>query len=294
MIEKRILVVEDAAAIAQVIANVLISEGYEVSIAGNGKEALEIYGKKPFPIVITDIEMPHMDGVELIDHLNKRQDAPLIFVVTSHNEPSLIIDIMKKGIYDYMVKPLDIDNLPVKIKNAFESLELKKNISIIEKEKLIRLEQQLDWYRWMERTRNKEDLDISNMEKSFLHRLQTIFNQGSGFGNLVAVIDILALSAKEDGEHYKIKKEIIDILKENKEKAQLGLDLIQEIDTIANSSMDSEKVTLSDYYKLIRKSVAESEKNARVKSQNIILSEIKLGHQDYFININKKYNKNTL
>lgn len=294
MVEKRILVVDDSPAISKLIAGKLMEEGYEVTLSPNGKDALKLYRDNPFPVVIADIEMPVMNGIELVDRLNEFQDPPLIFIETCHEEPSVIIDIMKKGVYDYLVKPIDVDGLPLKIKRAFESLDMKRNIAVIEREKMIRLEQQLDWYRWMERARNKEEIDIHNLEKSFLHRLQTIFNQGSGFGNLVAIIDILTFSAKEDGEYYLIKKDLIDMLKSNKQKTQSALEVIQEIDTITHNPIELEKVGINEFYELIQDAIKDSGPNADVRNHGIILNDIKLSHKDSVIDINKKYFKSAL
>ncbi len=289
MIEKRILVVEDASSVAIMIADVLESEGYDVSIAENGKLALEKFNENPFPLVITDIEMPVMDGIELVGHLNKFPVPPMIFVETSHKDPSLIVDLMKKGVYDYLVKPIDVDGLPIKVKRAFEALELKRNMAVVEKEKMIRLEQQLDWYRWMERSRSKEDIDSDTMDKSFLHRLQTVLNQGGGFGSLVTIIDILTSSAKEEGEYYLIKKNLIDMLKDNKDMAQKALSVIQEIDTISHADINTEKISIDEFYKLVDSIVKESKTNASMKNQKIILSEMQSLHEDIKIEVNKKF-----
>ncbi|MCU0822119.1 MAG: response regulator [Spirochaetes bacterium] len=289
MIDKRILVVDDAPAIAKIIADKLRSEDYEVTTAQNGEEALDLYKDNPFPLVIADIEMPVMGGNELIDHLNQFSNPPLIFIITSHKEPNVIIDIMKKGVYDYMVKPFDIEGLPLKVKRAFEVIDMKRNIAVIEKEKMVRLEQQLDWYRWMERARTKDDIDIHNLDKSFLHRLQTIFNQGSGFGNLIAIIDLLTYSAKEDGNYYLIKKDLIDMLKSDKEKTRRALEIIQEIDEITHNDVELDKIAIGDFHELIKQGIADSGRLSGLRNQRIILNDVQLSHREEYLDVNKKY-----
>lgn len=289
MLEKRILVVDDSPAITKMIADKLKFEDYEVSTAQNGKEALKLYRENPFPLVIADIEMPVMDGNELVDNLYKFNNPPLVFIITSHQEPGVIIDIMKKGVYDFLVKPFDIEGLSLKVKRAFEVIDMKRNIAVIEKEKMVRLEQQLDWYRWMERARSKDDIDIHNLDKSFLHRLQTIFNQGSGFGNLIAIIDLLTFSAKENGNYYLIKKDLIDMLKSDKEKTRGALEVIQEIDIITHNDIELERIPVGEFHKIIVRVINDSEKYANIKNQRIILNDVQLGHKDEFVDINKKY-----
>jgi signal transduction histidine kinase len=196
---------------------------------------------------------------------------------------------MKKGVYDYIVKPFDIEGLPLKVKRAFEVIDMKRNIAVIEKEKTVRLEQQLDWYRWMERSRSKEDIDIHNLDKSFLHRLQTIFNQGSGFGNLLSIIDLLTFSIKEDGNYYLIKKELIDMLKSDKEKTGGALEVIQEIDIITHNDIELERITIHEFCELIKQVIKDSENISNIRNQRIILNDVQLSHKELFININIKY-----
>ena len=289
MIDKRILVVDDAPAILKLIADKLRSEEYEVATAQNGKEALRLYKENPFPLVIADIEMPVMDGNELVDNLNNFNNPPLVFIITSHKEPNVIIDIMKKGVYDYLVKPFDIEGLPLKVKRAFEAIDMKRTIAVIEKEKTVRLEQQLDWYRWMERARTKDDIDIHNLDKSFLHRLQTVFNQGSGFGNLIAILDLLTFSVKEDGNYYLIKKELIDMLKRDKEKTRGALDVIQEIDIITHNDIELERISVYEFFELIKNVINDSENNSNIRNQRIIHNEVQLSHKEEYVDINKKY-----
>ncbi len=289
MSDKKILVVDDSPAVLKMISDKLRYEEYEIVTAQNGRDALRLYKENPFPLVIADIEMPVMDGNELVDNLNKFNNPPLVFIITSHKEPNVIIDIMKKGVYDYLVKPFDIEGLPLKVKRAFEVIDLKRNIAVIEKEKTVRLEQQLDWYRWMERARSKDDIDIHNLDKSFLHRLQTIFNQGSGFGNLIAIIDLLTFSAKENGNFYLIKKDLIDMLKSDKEKTRRALEIIQEIDIITHNDIDLERIPLTGFYDLINQVICDSGKISNIRNQRIILNDVQFSHREEFIEINKKY-----
>lgn len=289
MYEKRILVVDDAETAARYIRNKLESVGYNVTTAQNGRIALQIFRENPFPVVITDIEMPEMDGIELVENLNKFPNPPVIFIETSHSEPSVIIDLMKKGVYDYLLKPIDIEGLPLKVKSAFESAEMKRHLSIIDKEKIIRLENQLEWYRWVERYKNKDVRDQKTGDRSLFHRLQTVFNQGTGFGTLVGIIDILSSSAVKEDRNYVIDAEILDLLIDNAEKAKQGLSVIKEIDIIAHKEIDTERISFIEYYDFLKEIANDFRETALKKNQEILLSEISDIKVDGAVDLNKKY-----
>ena len=76
---------------------------------------------------------------------------PIIIVTTNKKDPELIIDIMKKGIFDYILKPVDMADLLLKLTRAFEIYEMKRISDIAQKEKVIRLENNLEWYKFGEK-----------------------------------------------------------------------------------------------------------------------------------------------
>ena len=96
MNNKKILIVEDDPDSLNLIKDLLESEGYDVTTAQNGQEAFDLFMGNPFLVVITDINMPIMDGNDLVTKLksNVTGTEPAIIVETVHNEPQYIIDIM--------------------------------------------------------------------------------------------------------------------------------------------------------------------------------------------------------
>ena len=124
--DRSILVVEDDERSSQLLKDVLEGSGYNVVLASNGKEAQSILEKRNFPLVITDLEMPEVNGQELIRHLSNSGNDAEIIVETCHNESEVIIDVMKNGIYDYLIKPIDLNELLLKVQRAIESAYLKK------------------------------------------------------------------------------------------------------------------------------------------------------------------------
>jgi two-component system, NtrC family, nitrogen regulation response regulator NtrX len=131
----KILVVDDERSIRSTLREILEYEKYTVVDAADGKEALEQTGKNEFDVILCDIKMPGMDGMELLDHLLDTTDTPVI-MISGHGNIDTAVEAIKKGAYDYIAKPLDLNRLLVTIRNAMdrsslitETRKLKRKVS---------------------------------------------------------------------------------------------------------------------------------------------------------------------
>jgi two-component system, OmpR family, KDP operon response regulator KdpE len=111
----RILVVDDEVQITRVLRAALQSSGYEVVVAGNGVEAITQYLENPPDLVITDLSMPEMDGVELTREIRQRAATPII-VVSVRNQESAKIQALDEGADDYITKPFGIQELLARVR----------------------------------------------------------------------------------------------------------------------------------------------------------------------------------
>jgi DNA-binding NtrC family response regulator len=117
-IPKHMLVVDDEKSMRDLLAEYLTEYGYQVTCAANGREALELYRQGKFDIVLSDLCMEPMDGLELL-HKIKMIHADAIFImITGHPSIQSSIEVIKKGARDYITKPFDIDEIKVKIERA--------------------------------------------------------------------------------------------------------------------------------------------------------------------------------
>jgi two-component system response regulator FlrC len=114
-----VLVVDDQPAFRRLLVRVLVDDGYQVTEARDGREALELARKTPFHLVLSDIRMPGLDGVELLDKLQAEVPATLVVLLTAFGSVPAAVDAMKKGAFDYLTKPLaDPDELRVVVARA--------------------------------------------------------------------------------------------------------------------------------------------------------------------------------
>lgn len=122
--KKRILVVDDEKPIRELIQLVLKEEGFEAETAGNGKEALSFMEKESFPLVITDLKMPEMGGLQLLSEARKRWPETMFIIITAYASIETAIEALRKGAYDYLIKPLDLEDVILRIKRVFDHREL--------------------------------------------------------------------------------------------------------------------------------------------------------------------------
>jgi DNA-binding NtrC family response regulator len=130
----RILVVDDEQIIRESISFVLTNEGYAVSEAANGREAYEKVLAEPFDLIITDIEMPEMKGIELLDNVLKVNPQCQVVIITAYGSIETAIAALRKGASDYILKPLEFDEMLLKIGRLIEHKKLATENQILRRE----------------------------------------------------------------------------------------------------------------------------------------------------------------
>lgn len=122
----RILIAEDEEITLKHLVNTLKKEGYEVLGVKNGREALERLSSDRYDVLITDIKMPEMNGIELLEKAKERDNEIEVLIITGFGSIGSAVEAMKKGAYEYITKPFDLDELILKVKNLHERKLLKK------------------------------------------------------------------------------------------------------------------------------------------------------------------------
>jgi DNA-binding NtrC family response regulator len=130
----RVLLVEDEINMAKTQARILRRRGYVVSTAGNGREALRQLDATPFDIVITDLKMPVMDGMQLLRHMNIEERGCAVIVLTGHGTIESAVEAMQCGAADYLTKPCNPDALLIKVEQLLETRRLRQEVSQLRRE----------------------------------------------------------------------------------------------------------------------------------------------------------------
>jgi two-component system, cell cycle response regulator len=121
----RILIADDEETLRTVIQQVLASDGHEITTAASGEEALEHFRREPFPIVISDILMGSMTGLELLEEVKRIEPDTAFVVMTSHASLETATTALRAGAYDYLTKPFeDLDMISAVVGRAIEKIRL--------------------------------------------------------------------------------------------------------------------------------------------------------------------------
>lgn len=120
----KILIVDDEKPIRDSLKMVLDDEGYTTDVAGDGEEALHKIQAENFDIVITDIKMPKLDGIQLLETTSKISPETFFMIMTAYASVKTAIDALRQGAYDYSIKPIEFDDLILRVKRLVEYKKL--------------------------------------------------------------------------------------------------------------------------------------------------------------------------
>lgn len=128
---KSILIVEDEEVLRQSLGELLVDEGYEVHQAEDGKEAFDFILKQPVDLILTDIRMPNMDGVELLAKLQQTAPQTPVIILTAYGTVESAVAAMRSGAHDYLLKPVNFDEVLLKIERAIEFGDMNRTTKVI-------------------------------------------------------------------------------------------------------------------------------------------------------------------
>jgi DNA-binding NtrC family response regulator len=129
----KILVIDDERSIRNTLKDILEYEKYEVDLAEDGKKALEIVKNVEYDIVLCDIKMPGLDGIEVLEQLQKLTPDTPVIMISGHGNIDTAVESIKKGAYDFIEKPLDLNRLLITIRNGMDKSTLVNETKILKK-----------------------------------------------------------------------------------------------------------------------------------------------------------------
>jgi putative nucleotidyltransferase with HDIG domain len=124
----KILIVDDEKIVYSVVARRLAKEGYPCVIANNGKEALGYFYKDNFSLIISDIRMPEMDGLELLKNVKAVRPNTMFIIMTAHPEIDLAVEAIRMGVTDYIIKPVDLELIVFSVNKALEQKKMEEEL----------------------------------------------------------------------------------------------------------------------------------------------------------------------
>ena len=131
----RVLVVDDEQDIREGSERILKRIGFDVATAERGDMALESFSTRPAAIVLLDLKMPGMDGMEVLKHLREKDESVLVIVITGYATVETAIQAMKQGAYDFISKPFEPDQMRIVVNRAAEKIRLTRETESLERER---------------------------------------------------------------------------------------------------------------------------------------------------------------
>ncbi|MCX6232544.1 MAG: sigma-54 dependent transcriptional regulator [Bacteroidetes bacterium] len=128
----KILVIDDEKSIRNTLRDILEYEKYSVDDAADGMSALELLKENKYDIILCDIKMPQMDGIELLEKMLPITDAPVV-MISGHGTIETAVEAIKKGAYDYIAKPLDLNRLLITIRNGLDKSTLVAETKVLKR-----------------------------------------------------------------------------------------------------------------------------------------------------------------
>ena len=128
-----ILIIDDEKAIRKTLGEILSYEGYKMDEAGDGEEALKKFREKAYDVVLCDIKMPKMDGIEFMERAREANPDVPIIMISGHGTIDTAVEAVKKGAYDYISKPPDLNRLLITIRNAMDKTSLVTETKVLKR-----------------------------------------------------------------------------------------------------------------------------------------------------------------
>ncbi|NKB87432.1 MAG: response regulator [Acidobacteria bacterium] len=130
----RILIVDDEQSMREMLSYALDNEGWEVLTAADGAAAAVALQTEPVDVVVSDIRMPGMDGLELLRHVTDSAPQTSVILMTAHASTDTAIEALRLGAYDYVTKPFDVDELKISVRRALDEQALRRDNQLLRQE----------------------------------------------------------------------------------------------------------------------------------------------------------------
>ena len=129
----KILIIDDERSIRNSLKEILADEGYDVDVAENGSQGCDMVEKEKYSVIFCDIKMPEMDGMEVLDRMTQMGVDSAVIMISGHGDIDTAVECIKRGAFDFIQKPLDLNRILITIKNATEKVSLVKETKILKK-----------------------------------------------------------------------------------------------------------------------------------------------------------------
>ncbi|TGK05714.1 hybrid sensor histidine kinase/response regulator [Leptospira selangorensis] len=248
----KILIIEDSPEIALVYDHFCRKMNWDFDIASNGIEGMRkvLSAPKPYAVYLVDLVMPEQDGPSFIRDLKERDPNAIIIVQSSLEAPEKIIEVMKLGVFDYLVKPIKKEDFDRAIILALQYNNLRAFQADVERSNRNVLKEQLDWLTYKESLRKSDENSLS---LSTIKSLNTSFSQGSGIGAILSLLDLLKMGHQATENGALVSNEILNLLYASQDILRKQLGALSTILSLASEQAKMETILIGDLVHILTK-----------------------------------------
>ncbi len=239
-----ILVLDDEKDILDTYKEILSIMGIPFELFQNGHNALASFKSKKFSIVITDLDMPQMHGITFIQRIKEIQNNILILVGSGMDDPVTIIEVMKLGVFDYILKPFHFDQLQKVIIRTLEYYYQKEQEKLQTLYAAEKLKAQIEWLNYKESARLR---DTHHSTLRNLHDMKNSFLEGASIGSIMTMIYMIRDSMQKTENGYLVDKDLLDTLIECNETCNHQFEGIYNITQILEANMQLKEMTCEEF-----------------------------------------------
>ncbi|WP_167884166.1 hybrid sensor histidine kinase/response regulator [Leptospira idonii] len=285
-----VLAVDDDLLALDALRLILEATDFQIDIASDGVEALEKITNHFYPVIVTDLEMPRMNGFDLVQRVLGLPQKPVILISSAFSDVNTVVKMMREGVYDYILKPYHSDELIVRLEKAFEVSELRLLKQRVEEERDLRIKAQLDWNLWKEKI-VKGNTD--GTDQKLIGSIRTSLSQGAGFGALVSIIKRIEKKSVKEENYFKVEESLVHALFENGRAAKRVIDLFEEMELIVSNDIVSNYISIGEIYECLEEVRSEVQDLLSLKGQTLLLGKNHFVTQNLFIKGNLESLKKT-
>jgi two-component system response regulator PilR (NtrC family) len=190
---KRVLVVDDEQSMRELLAIMLRKDGFDVVAAESRTQAAAVLARSPVDLIVTDVKLPDGDGIEILRHVKAAAPDTVVIVMTAYGSTETAVAALKLGAYDYLIKPFDVDELKIVVRNALERQQLQQENLLLKAE--FRTQHGLDRIVGV----SPAMVAVFNLVRSVAGTTSTVLISGeSGTGKELVAKAVHALSPRKD------------------------------------------------------------------------------------------------
>jgi len=145
-----ILVVDDEPSVADLLSEALVEEGYNCITAATGEDALRRLSKGNFEVILLDLKLPGISGIDVLKEVKSNRPETAIIVVTSAGDAQTAVEAMKIGAVDYITKPFELERINGSIKAALKTRTVGRDKAALQEESAEEVSEEVDWIRYLD------------------------------------------------------------------------------------------------------------------------------------------------